>query len=455
MRRQRTVSLLRLAPVLLIVLMLFPARVSAFRYAVAQREGNFLVFVGADGQVRHEATEMRLMYTDEPHRHYYTEAKLNDGRWFSLDKENEDIILEVQTFNPTILYRLSREMPLYSMPFNGPSYRLGRMAIPGEYPVSKKAYDFIELQLGDGQSGWIQVPENGTDLTGTQPGVFIDQPLTLDHRTNLQITVEDRFAPEISRVQTIMVPEYVTVHNASNFRPHADALWHANQHAALDYLPGVTYHYAVDHKAAYLLTPLNEATYNAGDRYLAGNGASVAIEICDHDDGKYYPQAEQNGAKLAAAILYQLGLPKENLRFHKDWSGKDCPYTMIRNERGSIGVEAFVERVETEYEALVMAYGAAVSPFKTASAPPSNVTRPESVDLPDRTEQTIMREVIVVETREDGVEETKVVMEVVNVSDLADHGALPYVAAGVFGLTVLGGIFYAVRQSKKRSGPKF
>lgn len=432
-------------------LIFLPTDVMAFRYAVVERKGDFLVLMGPEGEESRRATDMRIMYTDEPYRRYETEAKLEDERWFVINKDNDDRLLEIQTFNPPLEFRLSREMPLYKKPFAADRHRLSGMAVPGEYRVTKKAYDFIELQLSDTESGWIQLPENGEVTPAPQPGVFINQPLTLDHRTTLQIPVEDRFAPVVSRVQTLIVPEYVTVHNASNFRSYADAAWHANQHAALDYLPGVTYHYAVDDKAAYLLTPLNEATYNAGDRYLAGNGASVAIEICDHDDGKFYPEAERNGAKLAAAVLYQLGLPKENLRFHRDWSGKECPYSMIRNERGSIGVDAFVELVHSEYETLVLNHGTPVSPLNVAGVEtPIEETSPPSVNLPSRERETVMREVVVVETKEDGAEETKIVLEVVEVSDLTDHGALPYVAAGVFGLTVIGGIFYAVRQSKRR-----
>lgn len=440
----------RHAVLLLILLtgMLFsmPVLASSDRAVIYAREGHFLLFQG-ESQTPFDVSRHRIIYTEVPSPRYETEALLPNGRWHVVSRDDADRLLEIQTFEPKRMFLLDTDTPLYSQPSPHAKYKLDKKAAPELYAVSRKAYDFVELNLADGTTGWIRLPENDTAFEYTAPGRFTGQLTTLDHRIAGDLVIKTEIAPLASRVQTEMIPQYVTVHNASNFESYATAEWHAYQFSILTFMPGVTYHYVVDDKQAFLLTPLNEATYNAGDRFLNGNGASVAIEICDYANGRNYPAAEQNGAKLAAAILYQLGLPKENLRYHRDWNGKECPLSMIQHSRGSVGLEAFTELVYAEYEALVMTYG-------QTYAPPSESASPEAAQMTSAAaRETIQRESVIRETNERGIEVTRIVTEVIHVDERPDYGALPYVAGGLFILTAAGGIVYSIRRNRKPTLP--
>lgn len=435
-----------LVAVVLAMALSLPCAVLAARSSFYERDGDFLLFQGSDQASVTAIVRHRIIYTETPSPRYETEALFPDGSWVVVNQDNGDRLLEIQTFNPKMTFQLETALPLFDQPSDHERYSLNRNAEPNLYMVGRKAYDFVELSLADGSTGWIRLPENTTDRELVKPGHFIGQLKTLDERISRDLTVKTEISPAAARAQTDMVPEYVTVHNASNFEDYADAEWHAYQLSILTYTPGVTYHYVVDDKEAFHLTPLNEVTYHAGDRFLNGNGASVAIEICDYANGRYYPAAEVNGAKLAASVLYQLGLPKENLRFHRDWNGKECPLSMIEQSRGSVGLEAFVELVYAEYETLVLTYG---QPERLVGEPDpaSAMTRPV------RQRETFLRESLVRETDVAGAEVTRYVMESVEVPDRSDYGALPWIAGGIFVLTVAGGIVYSVRRSKDQGFP--
>ncbi|HEM3471356.1 TPA: N-acetylmuramoyl-L-alanine amidase [Streptococcus suis] len=126
-----------------------------------------------------------------------------------------------------------------------------------------------------------------------------------------------------------MTPEYVTIHNTAN---NASAL------AEISYMIGnwdeVSYHWAVDDVQAIQAVQHNRNGWHCGDGGSGrGNRKSIGIEICHSltKGNPKYTKAEDNGAKLAAIILHQIGWGIDRIRKHQDWSGKYCPHRILDN----------------------------------------------------------------------------------------------------------------------------
>ncbi|HEP1800174.1 N-acetylmuramoyl-L-alanine amidase family protein [Streptococcus suis] len=126
-----------------------------------------------------------------------------------------------------------------------------------------------------------------------------------------------------------MTAEYITIHNTAN---NASAL------AEISYMVGngneVSYHWAVDDVQAIQAIPHNRNAWHCGDGGSGnGNRKSIGIEICysltpGHPN---YAKSEDNGAKLTAIILHQMGWGVDRIRKHQDWSGKYCPHRILDN----------------------------------------------------------------------------------------------------------------------------
>ncbi|HEM3871195.1 TPA: N-acetylmuramoyl-L-alanine amidase [Streptococcus suis] len=126
-----------------------------------------------------------------------------------------------------------------------------------------------------------------------------------------------------------MVPEFLTIHNTAN---NASAL------AEISYMIGnwneVSYHWAVDDVQAIQAFQHNRNGWHCGDGTNGtGNRKSIGIEICYSLTPGHpkYAKAEDNGAKLAAIILHQLGWGIDRICKHQDWSGKYCPHRILDN----------------------------------------------------------------------------------------------------------------------------
>ena len=119
----------------------------------------------------------------------------------------------------------------------------------------------------------------------------------------------------------------VTIHNTggdADAETYTRATW-PNQN-----MKDARVHYYVDDKEAWQNLREDEVGWHAGDGSGPGNGTTLAIEIIMRgkaikDDAK----AEDNGARLAAALLHRHGLTIDKLYTHKDWSGKNCPLYIL------------------------------------------------------------------------------------------------------------------------------
>ena len=126
-----------------------------------------------------------------------------------------------------------------------------------------------------------------------------------------------------------MVPEFLTIHNTAN---NASAL------AEISFMIGnwdeVSYHWAVDDVQAIQSIEHNRNGWHSGDGGKGtGNRKSIGIEICHslNPSNPKYAKSEDNGAKLAAIILYQYGWGIDRIRKHQDWSNKYCPHRILDN----------------------------------------------------------------------------------------------------------------------------
>ena len=126
-----------------------------------------------------------------------------------------------------------------------------------------------------------------------------------------------------------MVPEWLTIHNTANdasARNEAAYMIRNNQ--------PTSYHVAIDDKEAVQIIPFNRTAWHAGDGRGNGNMKSIGIEICySKSGGERYRKAEANAIEYSAHVLKERGWGIDRLKFHRDWSGKNCPHRILDEGR--------------------------------------------------------------------------------------------------------------------------
>lgn len=160
-----------------------------------------------------------------------------------------------------------------------------------------------------------------------------------------------------------MKAEYITVHNTAN---DASAKNEANY--MLSNNNQVSYHVAIDDVESVEMIPFSRNAWHAGDGANgAGNRKSIGIEICySKSGGDRYKKAEKNAIEYIAHVLIQLGLKPDRVRYHKQWSGKNCPHRIIAEGRE----ESFKDAIEKRYDELKNPEPVAPKPKPKPVAPP-------------------------------------------------------------------------------------
>lgn len=140
----------------------------------------------------------------------------------------------------------------------------------------------------------------------------------------------------------LMKPEYITIHNTAN-----DATAR-NEVAYMKRNPKSTgYHVAIDDKEAIEVIPLNRNAWHAGDGGGTGNRKSIGIEICySKSGGPKYAQAEANTIEYTAQLLKAYGWGIDRVKWHRDWSGKNCPHRILDEGRGDAFRKAVANRLD-------------------------------------------------------------------------------------------------------------
>ena len=126
--------------------------------------------------------------------------------------------------------------------------------------------------------------------------------------------------------------KYITIHNTANKATAQNERNYLNNRRDHEH---ISFQFAVDENEAIQIMPLTARGWHAGDGRGEGNNNSIAIEICrsTSPDDALYRRSEENAVKLAAWLLMVNGLTVDDLRMHKDWSGKNCPHRILDEGR--------------------------------------------------------------------------------------------------------------------------
>ena len=142
-----------------------------------------------------------------------------------------------------------------------------------------------------------------------------------------------------------MKPEYITIHNTANDATARNEIAFMKRNPAYGYY--ISFHVAVDDKEVIQGVEFDRNTWACGDGVNGtGNRKSVSIEICySKSGGERYRKAEENAIEYTAKLLVQLGLTPDRVRYHKEWSGKNCPHRILDEGRGA----SFKKAIADEY----------------------------------------------------------------------------------------------------------
>lgn len=143
----------------------------------------------------------------------------------------------------------------------------------------------------------------------------------------------------ISRTGTRRIIKYIVIHETDNFSKGVGARNHAI-YLKNNNTSSTSWHYTVDDKEIYHHVPDDEIANHAGTK--DGNEFGIGIELCVNKDGNF-ESTFNNAAKLVAYLLKSYDLDLSDIKTHHDFSGKDCPHSILRDNRFS----EFINQVET------------------------------------------------------------------------------------------------------------
>lgn len=185
-----------------------------------------------------------------------------------------------------------------------------------------------------------------------------------------------------------MSPQYITIHNTANDATALNEIAYMTRNTA-----ATGYHVAIDDKYAVEAIPFSRNAWHCGDSNGTGNRKSIGIEICySKSGGAKYAEAEANAIEYTAHLLKQYGWGIDRVKWHRDWSGKNCPHRILDEGRAS-AVRGAIARKLAELNA--PAKPAAVKPVsKPVIKPtPKPVVKPKPIV---KEEETDMHEVAIV-----------------------------------------------------------
>lgn len=133
--------------------------------------------------------------------------------------------------------------------------------------------------------------------------------------------------------------KYIVLHETDNFEEGVGAKNHAT-FLKENNMKSTSWHYTVDDTEIYHHIPDNEVANHAADE--DGNLYGVGIELCVNRDGNFEKTFE-NAAKLVAYLLKEYNLTIYDIKTHQDFSGKDCPHSILENNR----MNEFKRKVES------------------------------------------------------------------------------------------------------------
>ena len=132
----------------------------------------------------------------------------------------------------------------------------------------------------------------------------------------------------------------ITVHETANKKKGADAKAHAKYIKTLN--ERTSWHYTVDDKSVYQHLPDDEKSYHTSS--AKANESSIAVELCVNSDGDF-EKTKENGVWLIKELMKKHDIPPECIYTHRDWTGKNCPATLL-----SLGIDEFLAEFKKKDE---------------------------------------------------------------------------------------------------------
>lgn len=126
---------------------------------------------------------------------------------------------------------------------------------------------------------------------------------------------------------------YITIHETDNTKKTSNAKAHNDYLHSNCWKEQKSWHYTVDDHEIWHHLPDQEIGYHAGDnsRKEGGNRNGIGIELCVNQGGDFQ-RTMQNAAQLTAYLLRKYELTIDAVKKHQDFSGKECPQTIIQQQ---------------------------------------------------------------------------------------------------------------------------
>ena len=137
--------------------------------------------------------------------------------------------------------------------------------------------------------------------------------------------------------------KYIVMHETGNFSSSANASNHS-QYLLTNDNDENSWHYTVDENEIYHHLPDNEVGWHASDglNVDGGNLNGIGIELCVNE-GSDYLKTVDNAAKLVAKLLDLYELDIDDVKTHKDFSGKDCPTNLLLENNWQMFIDKIQE----------------------------------------------------------------------------------------------------------------
>lgn len=147
--------------------------------------------------------------------------------------------------------------------------------------------------------------------------------------SNIPVYNEILEEDNIARTNIKRKIKYIVIHETDNTRIGADAKSHSE---FLKYSNTIStgWHYTVDSEKIYHHIPDSEVAYHAASR--VGNWFGIGIELCVNEDSNF-ERTFENAIVLVAYLIKEYNLDINCIRTHHDFSGKDCPHIILKNNR--------------------------------------------------------------------------------------------------------------------------
>lgn len=126
-----------------------------------------------------------------------------------------------------------------------------------------------------------------------------------------------------------MKPKGIAIHNTYNDASALNETTYMKNNSNQ-----VSFHIAVDDKEAIQVISFNRNAWAAGDGSKGdGNRNYIHLEICySKSGGDRFKKAEILASKVVVEIMKMFNFNINNIKAHRDFSGKDCPHRTNINE---------------------------------------------------------------------------------------------------------------------------